>query len=220
MLLPTERLELRHWSRGKMANTKWLLYPDLARNALVLKMMSPLLLTMQTKVYNKQIQCEKQLCLWPSILCYDHLSSAILCYIWPSILCYDHLSSAMTIYPLLSSPIYDHLSSSILCYDHLSSAPMLQSVTASDWHSDFRRPTSGNFICHQTSGHSQYGGATYLACLVLCNQDVPGRQISVHKRFACQVLHTWGYILTESKEGMGSVRWYQLSWSDVKWKLL
>ena len=197
--------QLSHWSSGigaeeRWQNTKWLLYLDLARNALVLKMMSPLLLTMQTKVYNKQIQCEKQLCLWPSILCYPLLY--------------------MTIYPLLSSAIYDHLSSAILCYDHLSSAPMLQSVTASDWHSDFRRPTSGNFICHQTSGHSQHGGATYLACLVLCNQDVPGRQISVHKRFPCQVLHTWGYILTESKEGMGSVRWYQLSWSDVKWKSL
>ena len=46
---------------------------------------------------------------------------------------------------------------------------------------------------------------TYLACLVPCNQDVPGCQISVHKRFACQVLHARGYIFAESKESVGSV---------------
>ena len=67
-----------------------------------------------------------------------------------------------------------------------------------------------------TQDHGQTVIKPYLACLVPCNQDVPGCQISVHKGFACQVLHARGYILAENKEGMGGVRWYHLSWSDMK----
>ena len=68
--------------------------------------------------------------------------------------------------------------------------------------------------------HHSKTNVPYLTCLVPCNQDVPGCQISVHKRFACQALHTWGYILAENKESVGSVWWHHLSWSNIKECLL
>ena len=169
---------------------------------------------MQTKAYNKQIQCERQdavprfskkyLVIW-WVLCYSP------CRLRPT----TSVRGKQCVYPLLWMTIYLLLRPSIF----RSNVPISNGIWLAF---RFQKTSSGNFICHQTSRSCriQHGGTTHLASFVLCNQDVPGRQISVHKGFACQILHTWGYILAENEECMGSVRWYQLSWSDVKWKSL
>ena len=82
----------------------------------------------------------------------------------------------------------------------------------------FRRPTSG--WISSPNCHTRHDSTTYLTYLVPCNQDVPGCQISVHKGFVRQVLHTRGYILAENKEGMGGVRWNHLPWPDIKQKIV
>ena len=48
--------------------------------------------------------------------------------------------------------------------------------------------TSAQYTHKQQQIYNKYSN-TNKACLVACNQDIPGCQISAHKGFACHVLH-------------------------------
>jgi len=76
-------------------------------------------------------------------------------------------------------------------------------------------PVTSQHLLKDYTPHHRKTNKLYLACPVSGNQDVPGCQISVHKGFACQVLHAWGYVLAENKENVGSVWWHHFSWSDI-----